>query len=356
MTRSVIPKGYNLAKYESKILPGMSGIGDISTSGNLFKLLKDNDFIKFRKVAEKWPFVRIACDRKGDTLLHRAVTLGKLEACKYLLERGISATYPGSNGATPLHYASQRGHMLIMYELLSAAGFQHSPINMHGITPLHVAAGEGHLAIVKMLMHRGVSGSARDKFDRLPLHYAAGTNQFEVVRWLVGKDSSLIDAPDAFGQRPIHWALEFGCLFTASWLIRRGVNLNEPDIHGRSPLDFLARSEQAILLSLLDAAGLWKEFKRIRPRRQTLLQRAIIRGERSELRQLLQEPASLNRRDELGRTPLHFAAVARNQDLFNWIREKGADAHVVDDYGWTPLKLLSYRLIKSPFIRPLASP
>jgi hypothetical protein len=32
-------------------------------------------------------------------------------------------------------------------------------------------------------------------------------------------------------------------------------------------------------------------------------------------------------------------------ELFEWMREKGADMHIVDDYGWTPKKLLSYRLI-----------
>jgi ankyrin repeat protein len=326
-------------------------MSEILTSENLFNLLMECDLNRFKKVADRSPVVRVACDRNGDFLLHRAVLLGKLDACKYLLERDFPATCPGSGGATPLHYASQRGDPVIMDALLSASGPQHSPINKHGITPLHVAAGEGRLAIVKMLMHRGASGSARDKFDRLPLHYAAGTNQFEVVRWLVGKDNSLIDLPDAFGQRPIHWALAFGCFFTASWLIRRGGNLKALDIHGRSPLDFLARSDQAVLFSLVGALRLGRVLKRMKPLRQTPLQRAVDSGDMGVVGRLLKESATLNRPDDLGRTPLHIAAFARNQNLFRMVRGMGADSNIVDDYGWTPVKLLSYRLIKSSFIQ-----
>jgi ankyrin repeat protein len=291
----------------------------------LFTLLEEGDFKLFKKAADRLSNVRIYCDRNGDFLLHRAVEFGSLAACKYLLMRGIPAACPGSRGATPLHYASARGDVPIMKILLRAASPPHSPINVNGMTPLHVAAGEGRLKIVKMLIEKGADSSVQDKFDRVPLHFAAGADQLDVVKWLAGRDKRQIDRPDGFGQRPIHWALQYERLNTANWLINHGVDLISSDIYGRTPLYF-------------------------KTRKLTPMQVAIFRNDIREVKQRLLKPGTLNRRGDLGRTPLHTAAFARNRDLFRWMREKGADAKIVDDYGWTPIKLLSYRLLTCSYV------
>ncbi|MCE9614881.1 MAG: ankyrin repeat domain-containing protein [Lentisphaerae bacterium] len=279
-------------------------------------------------------------------LLHRAVTTGSLETCKYLLGKGIPATCPGSRGATPLHDAAAKGPAAIMATLLQDAGPRHSPINANGMTPLHVAAGEGRLASVKMLIEKGADSSARDKFGRLPMHFAAGADQLTIVQYFASQDRMLIDMRDAFGQRPIHWALLYECVRTAIWLIRRGVNLNAPDIYGRSPLCVGGLPEDAEPIRSFGDVRLGMVLRGTRARRLTPLQRAIFCEDLRLVKKLLRDPEALNRRGDLGRTALHEAAFARDRDLYRWMRERGADTKVVDDYGWTPLKLLSYRLIK----------
>jgi ankyrin repeat protein len=312
---------------------------------HLFSMLGANNFIRFKEAADQCPGIRILCDKKGDFLLHRAVALELLPACKYLLERGIPATCPGSRGATPLHYASSSGNVPIMRMLLREARENHSPINIHGMTPLHVAAGEGHLAIVKILTAKGADASTQDKFGRLPLHYAVGTNQVAVIKWLVGRNRGQIDQPDAFGQRPIHWAIQFGCVRGTDWLVCQGVDFEKPDIYGRAPTYFLKTSDEATSRTIPKDIRITMAQSGLKTSRLSLLHRAISHGTIKEVKQCLNKPAILNWKGYLGRTAMHIAAFDRKRDLFQWMRKKGADAHITDDYGWTPLKLLSYRLI-----------
>ena len=315
---------------------------------NMFNLLEESNFNQFKKAAEQCLSIRILCDKKGDFLLHRAVALELLPACKYLLERGIPATCPGAKGATPLHYASVAGNVPIMKMLLREAGENHSPINIHGMTPLHVAAGEGHLAIVKMLAAKGADTSTQDKFGRLPLHYAAGTNQVAVIKWLAGWNRGQIDQPDAFGQRPIHWAIHFGCVRGADWLVCQGVDFEKPDIYGRAPTYFLKFSDKAASSTIPKDIRITMAKRELITSRISQLHRAISHGTIKEVKQRMNKPAILNRKGNLGRTALHIAAFEKNREFFRWMRRKGADSNISDDYGWTPLKLLSYRLIKTP--------
>jgi ankyrin repeat protein len=324
----------------------------MTTAEQLFGLLNDGNIKAFREAADQSPITRVACDRHGDFLLHRAVTTGSLAACKYLLGRGIPATCPGSRGATPLHEAACKGNATIMTTLLRAAGPQHSPINANGMTPLHVAAGAGRLAIVKRLIKRGADSCVQDKFGRLPVHFAAGSDQLPVVWYLAAREPKLIDVPDAFGQRPIHWALQYECVRTAIWLIRSGVDMKAPDIYDRSPLRVGGLPDDAEAIALHGDARLRMVLRGTQVRRLTPLERAIFCEDLKQIRKHLRNPADLNRRGDLGRTALHMAAFARNRDIYRWMQKKGADPKAVDDYGWMPFTLLSYRLITDPLRLP----
>lgn len=319
----------------------------------LFKLLEEENLKAFKKVADRSKGIRIFRNPSGDFLLHRAASLGLLPACEYLLTRGIPADCPGYRGATPLHYAAERGDAAIMKILLPAVGTNLNPINANGITPLHVAAGLGRLTIVKLLIDRGANPIPQDKFGRLPLHYAAGADQLTVVNWLVGVDCGLIDRPDAFGQRPIHWALQFECLRTAFSIVGFGADLTDSDIYSRPPLSFLRLSDETGSSKLLEDARVKQALKKAKTRKLTTLERAIFQGQNMEVMQNLCKTAVLNRQGYLGRTVVHTAALAKNLELFEWMREKGADMHIVDDYGWTPKKLLSYRLITRLSVMPV---
>ena len=74
---------------------------------------------------------------------------------------------------------------------------------------------------------------------------------------------------------------------------------------------------------------------------------AARRGHTATVKQLIQRGADVNRANEDGWTPLHYAAWRGHTDIINilWTTmrnqhcesQQGVDVNQVDDYGWTPL-------------------
>ena len=49
------------------------------------------------------------------------------------------------------------------------------------------------------------------------------------------------------------------------------------------------------------------------------------------------DPQVVNEKDARGRTPLHFASYAGNQEIVAFLLAKGADVRATDPEGFTPL-------------------
>ena len=64
-------------------------------------------------------------------------------------------------GTSPLHFASQYGHVETA-EVLLRAGISRDARTKVDRTPLHVAAQEGHIDIVELLLQNGADIEAKD--------------------------------------------------------------------------------------------------------------------------------------------------------------------------------------------------
>jgi len=75
-----------------------------------------------------------------------------------------------------------------------------------GSTPLHCATWKGHVAVVAVLLEAGADVNARNQNDHwgtTPLHAAAHANQAAIAQMLLDKGADL-NAPDLTGQPPMH--------------------------------------------------------------------------------------------------------------------------------------------------------
>ena len=64
------------------------------------------------------------------------------------------------------------------------------------------------------------------------------------------------------------------------------------------------------------------------------------------------ERIDIEERDELGRTPLHFAAMRNSLDIARLLIDLGADIEAKDDYGVTPLHMAVTNSIEQTDLHP----
>ena len=137
---------------------------------------------------------------------------GDLASLQNLHVKGLDiVSCRGMGGYTPLHHACNRGHALIVAELLRLNALIDCK-NDNGETPLHLAVYAGNILIVDQLLDFEANINAVNNEGQTCLFYAARKCQPAIVRLLLqqGADPSIMDkydelaidhAPDANTQR-----------------------------------------------------------------------------------------------------------------------------------------------------------
>jgi ankyrin repeat protein len=109
-----------------------------------------------------------------DKEIIKAAKSGNIEKVKELLTTDSNLVKArDSDGSTPLHCATWKGHQEIAALLLNAGG----DVNAHnsnehwGTTPLHAAAHANQVAIAELLIAHGADLHALDLNGKTPLHH-----------------------------------------------------------------------------------------------------------------------------------------------------------------------------------------
>jgi ankyrin repeat protein len=151
-------------------------------------------------------------DAGGLAALHWCVLARHPEHARLLLATGLADASVGDDeGRTPLHYAVSAGDAVACVPALLAAP--------------PPAAG-GHIV------------NARDQAGRTPLHLACGEGDAAAVAALLACPAIEVDATDARGTTPLHWAVVCNQPALCGTLLQAGASGAVRDMHGLTPLHY----------------------------------------------------------------------------------------------------------------------
>ncbi|VDC07066.1 unnamed protein product [Peniophora sp. CBMAI 1063] len=205
----------------------------------------------------------------GRTALHEAVKLGRLGACRVLLEHCTSADDLDNDGNTLLHLAAMsRAEEAIRYFMLHdtagerdiGAPVQCRARNKRGETPLHsFVCSESYssdtVAALNILLENGAPVDAVDDNGDTALHCAATIADAGLVRALLahptldGSNTAGLQchARNQRGRTALHScaaAARYGSDDVCHILLEHGAMVDETDNDGKTPLHLAQEAEQ----------------------------------------------------------------------------------------------------------------
>ncbi len=118
----------------------------------------------------------------------------------------------------------------------------------------------------------------------------------------------------------LHWACQWGRLNIARLLLKVGAQVNKRDGHGFTPLHIAAGENRPKLAALLLKYGANPNAVAHADDNGTPLHKAAVFGGRTLISELLKGGGSIAKRDDLGRTPYHFAVRRKNKQVAEFLR------------------------------------
>jgi ankyrin repeat protein len=182
-------------------------------------------------------------------------------------------------------------------------------------------------------IHAGEAGAAG---GRTPLMEAARKGDTTAVRALIKQQPASVNAADADGTTPLHWATDVDDLATAEMLIRAGANVKAANRYGVTPLYSAALHGNAAMIELLLKGG--ADVNAMLPEGETPLMTASRTGKVDAMRVLISHGANVNAVEKWKKqTAMMWAAHEGNVEAVKLLAEAGGKVNDRSLSGFTPL-------------------
>ena len=280
-----------------------------------------------------------ATDGNSKTALHWAAFLGFKSIAEILVAHNAEVNAREKDGQTPLFTAAEKGFKSIA-ELLVAHGAEINGRNNNGATPLLAAVSAGNKAIVEWLLANKADVNTADSAGWTPLTASVRFRKLEIARMLLEHGADIETQRAGDHTRPLHLAVRYNWPDGIRLLVEHHADVNATckDNSGNdkiTPLMFAAEAK------LDDAARLLIDAKADVNARdnsgQTVLLRAVWRGDSALINLLLEHQADPNIANTRSDTPLLGAVVLNQPDTAAALLARGADVNASDMNGQTPL-------------------
>lgn len=206
--------------------------------------------------------------------MERAAGAGNVEATTTLLAAGASLNAQAGSrplGRTVLHWAVWSGNKKVIRLVVMAIGrtipnpaaqwqamearcLSHEG-GRDGTTPLHLASERGHVEVAAGLLKVGVSADLVDGYEHTALDLAVDANNEEMVAALVWGGAEINAAANSMWHAPLHRAVLNNNLAMCEVLLREGARVDAHDQNGEAPVHTASRKGFGRIISALAAAG-----------------------------------------------------------------------------------------------------
>ena len=308
------------------------------------KLIELGADVNFRDRYDSW------------SVLHQAIRAGELGNLQKLFGGGADASVVDNQGNTLFHAVAcieaidTSNNIIQMKKIAKLLLDKNVPINAPNRSfesPLHLAAEENYCAVVT-LVECGAAINAPDPEGLSALLVAirsSNESRAKLVAYLLEKGADK-HATDQQGSTLMHYAVLSGDPETVTCLIQAGVEVDQPDEDGCTPLLDVCK---------VDLYGANRSVEPNSSERLTCTEERSD-NESSTLRlsdvplhetaahnipriaqALLSAGADPNKKDVHNKSPLQCAVLAGNIQLISVLMDGGADPEVRDDMGCTAL-------------------
>ena len=198
-------------------------------------------------------------DSRGETLgltpLMVSIIFDKLEAAKYLLEKGADESLKTTERKISLLSLASAGGSVAAIEMLLSHGCSIVSRDNERNTPLMHAARLGNTEVLKYLLAQGADPLLQNKFGQGLLHFAALSNNAVTIEAVLSQNFDINARCTDLGLTPLLFCLINGKLEAANYLLAMGADENLKSKEGLPVLSAAAISGDVAVIEMLLERG-----------------------------------------------------------------------------------------------------
>ena len=243
---------------------------------HIFALYNSFESLRFcltRKNSQKFLNPLYIKNNKNETLIHTASRLENLEIIKIALSKlydglmsaEVFLTLKNNEGDNFFHIACKKGYFNIVEYFLKDLKMKYlvniADINLN--TPLHLASEKGHLSIVNILIDMGADMNAKNKDENNPLELSCRKGYFEVSKVLINRYPK-IEAEKTVNDDPLHVASTEGAFEVVRLLLSKGAEIDKVNHENKNCLDLaIENGHREVIKALLEDENWQKLLKNL---------------------------------------------------------------------------------------------
>ena len=198
-------------------------------------------------------------DSRGETLgltpLMVSIIFEKLEAAKYLLEKGADESLKSTPGKISLLSIASGAGSIAAIEMLLSHGCNIDSRDSGGDTPLMHATRLGNTEVVEHLLAKGANPLLRNTSDLGLLHLAVLSDNVLTIKAVLSTNLDINASRTVLGITPLLFCLAQGKLEAANYLLEMGADENLKSKDGLTALSAAAISGNVAAIEMLLERG-----------------------------------------------------------------------------------------------------